>query len=95
MKSVTSGNIIAKGVSAAVEGAGVVASKVKEALNDNKSEEQQKAKEEIKQKDREEFANVIASAVSAALTAWSESHKDLTVQFSDSPEKIFGEIRNG
>ena len=95
MKSVTSGNIIAKGVSAAVEGAGVVASKVKEALNDNKSEEQQKTKEETKQKDREEFANVIASAVSAALTAWSESHKDLTVQFSDSPEKIFGEIRNG
>ena len=45
-------------------------------------------------KDREEFANVIASAVSAALTAWSESHKDLTVQFSDSPEKIFGEVYN-
>ena len=95
MKSVTSGNIIAKGVTAAVEGAGAIASKVEEALNDNKNEEQQKAKEDAKQKDREEFANVIASAVSAALTAWSESHKDLTVQFSDSPEKIFGEIRNG
>lgn len=94
MKSVTSGNIIAKGVSAAVEGAGVVANKVKEALSDNKTEEQQKTKEEAKQKDREEFANVIASAVSAALTAWSESHKDLTVQFSDSPEKIFGEVYN-
>ena len=92
MKSVTSGNIIAKGVSAAVEGAGAVASKVKEALNDNKSEEQQKAKEEAKQKDREELAAVIGNAVSAALTAWSESHRDLTVQFSDSPEKIFGEV---
>ena len=93
MKSVTSGNIIAKGVSAAVEGAGVVASKVKEALNDNnKSEEQQKAKEETKQKDREELAAIIGNAVSAALTAWSESHRDLTVQFSDSPEKIFGEV---
>ena len=95
MKSVTSGNIIAKGVSAAVEGAGAVASKVKEALNDNKTEERQKAKEEAKQKDREEFAAIIGNAVSAALTAWSESHRDLTVQFSDSPEKIFGEIRNG
>ena len=95
MKSITSGNIIAKGVSAAVEGAGAVASKVKEALNGNKSEEQQKAKEEAKQKDREELAAVIGNAVSAALAAWSESHKDLTVQFSDSPEKIFGEIRNG
>ena len=94
MKSVTSGNIIAKGVSAAVEGAGAVANKVKEALSDNKTEEHQKTKEEAKQKDREEFANVIASAVSAALTAWSESHKDLTVQFSDSPEKIFGEVYN-
>ena len=94
MKSVTSGNIIAKGVSAAVEGAGAVASKVKEALTDNKTEEQQKAKEEAKQKDREELAAVIGNAVSAALTAWSESHKELTVQFSDSPEKIFGEIRN-
>lgn len=93
MKSVTSGNIIAKGVSAAVEGAGAVASKVKEALNDNnKSEEQQKAKEETKQKDREELAAIIGNAVSAALTAWSESHRDLTVQFSDSPEKIFGEV---
>lgn len=92
MKSVTSGNIIAKGVSAAVEGAGVVASKVKEALNDNKSEEQQKAKEEAKQKDREDLAAIIGNAVSAALTAWSESHRDLTVQFSDSPEKIFGEV---
>ena len=95
MKSVTSGNIIAKGVSAAVEGAGAVASKVKEALNDNKSEEHQKAKDEAKQKDREELAAIIGNAVSAALTAWSESHKELTVQFSDSPEKIFGEIRNG
>ena len=92
MKSVTSGNIIAKGVSAAVEGAGAVASKVKEALNDNKSEEQQKAKEEAKQKDREDLAAIIGNAVSAALTAWSESHRDLTVQFSDSPEKIFGEV---
>ena len=92
MKSVTSGNIIAKGVSAAVEGAGAVASKVKEALNDNKSEEQQKVKEETKQKDREELAAVIGNAVSAALTAWSESHRDLTVQFSDNPEKIFGEV---
>ena len=92
MKSVTSGNIIAKGVSAAVEGAGAVASKVKEALNGNKSEEQQKAKEEQKKQDREELAAVIGNAVSAALTAWSESHRDLTVQFSDSPEKIFGEV---
>ena len=64
-------------------------------LNDNKSEEHQKAKDEAKQKDREELAAIIGNAVSAALTAWSESHKELTVQFSDSPEKIFGEIRNG
>ena len=92
MKSVTSGNIIAKGVSAAVEGAGAVASKVKEALNDNKNEEQQKAKEEQKKQDREELAAIIGNAVSAALAAWSESHRDLTVQFSDSPEKIFGEV---
>ena len=92
MKSVTSGNIIAKGVSAAVEGAGAVASKVKEALNDNKNEEQQKVKEEQKKQDREELAAIIGNAVSAALTAWSESHRDLTVQFSDSPEKIFGEV---
>lgn len=95
MKALTSGNIISKGVNAAVEGAEKMGNIVKDALTQNKHEEQKKIEEEQKKQDREELAAVIGNAVSAALTAWSESHKELTVQFSDSPEKIFGEIRNG
>ena len=67
--------------------------KQEKAKEEKKAEpKQQKAKEEQKKQDREELAAIIGNAVSAALAAWSESHRDLTVQFSDTPEKIFGEV---
>ena len=61
-------------------------------FNPNKKEEEQKKQDEIQKENNRILANVIANAVANALNDWSESHKDLTVQFSGDGKKVFGEV---
>ena len=61
-------------------------------FNPNKKEEEQKKQDEIQRENNRILANVIANAVANALNDWSESHKDLTVQFSGDGKKVFGEV---
>ena len=91
-KTLSLGNIVKTGANIVSAATHKVKDTVSDIFNPNKKEEEQKALEDQKQKDRQALANAISVAVSAALDAWAESHKDLTVQFNESPEKIFGEV---
>lgn len=89
-------SLIVKGTRATVNAVTTLADKAAQVFNHNKNEEQQKAIDAKKADEHKALAEAIGAAVSSAVAAtmesWYESHKDLTVQFGEDGDKIFGTV---
>ena len=91
-KTMSLSNIMQTGANMVSAATHNVKDTVSNMFNPNKKEEEQKKQDEIQRENNRILANVIANAVANALNDWSESHKDLTVQFSGDGKKVFGEV---
>ena len=91
-KTMSLSNIMQTGANMVSAATHNVKDTVSNMFNPNKKEEEQKKQEEIQRENNRILANVIANAVANALNDWSESHKDLTVQFNGDGKKVFGEV---
>lgn len=96
-KSTSEKAIWQKGANAIVTATERVKEHVIEAYHETKGKdiEAEQKKEAAKAENRQAFANMLAATIANALSQWSDSHKDITVQFGEDGKKIFGDLYGG